>query len=345
VKNALSKSLKNSVPTCSVGFIVGAISVALSAIMAPSARAANPYMSGQPFEINTTRPTFTLETSTAKQAVASSPVNPVSSNLVNPLNIVINFTGGLTSNQQAIFSQAEATWESLLVGYKPGISIPQVTINASGVTIDGAGDILGQAGPTFGTVQSGFALTTEGVMEFDSADLANLEAANLLDEVILHEMAHVLGFGTLWDGPSLGSFFAGTQQVSIAGTGRYTGTAALNAWRNEFTGPGAGLSALFVPVEQGGGDGTRDVHWNEVDGGSGLTGIVNGAGQDFQFELMTGWLNPPSAFISNTTVQSFADIGYAPANTAPIPTPALLPGLVGMGISMLRQKRKSADQA
>jgi hypothetical protein len=337
VKNALSKSLKNSVPTCSVGFIVGAISVALSATMVPSARAANPYMSGQPFEINTTRPTFTPETSTAKQAV--------SSNLVNPFNIVINFTGGLTLSQQGIFSQAEATWESLLVGYKPGISIPQVTINASGVPIDGVRGILGQAGPTFVSIQSGFTLTTDGIMEFDLADVANLEAANLLDEVILHEMAHVLGFGTLWDTSSFGGVFAGTQQVSIAGTGQYTGTAALNAWRNEFTGPGAGSNAAFVPVELGGGDGTRDGHWNEVDGGLELTSIVNGAGQDFRFELMTGWLNPPSAFISNTTVQSFADIGYTPANTAPIPTPALLPGLVGMGISMLRQKRKSADQA
>ena len=35
-------------------------------------------------------------------------------------------------------------------------------------------------------------------MSFDTADLARMEADGSLTDVILHEMGHVLGFGTLW---------------------------------------------------------------------------------------------------------------------------------------------------
>ena len=35
-------------------------------------------------------------------------------------------------------------------------------------------------------------------MQFDSADLASMEASGSLYGVILHEMGHVLGIGTSW---------------------------------------------------------------------------------------------------------------------------------------------------
>jgi hypothetical protein len=35
-------------------------------------------------------------------------------------------------------------------------------------------------------------------MSFDTADLDRMEADGCLQDVILHEMGHVLGFGTLW---------------------------------------------------------------------------------------------------------------------------------------------------
>ena len=38
------------------------------------------------------------------------------------------------------------------------------------------------------------------MMQFDSADLASLEAQGQLVNVILHEMGHVLGLGTIWTG-------------------------------------------------------------------------------------------------------------------------------------------------
>jgi hypothetical protein len=124
--------------------------------------------------------------------------------------------------------------------------------------------------------------------------------------VIKHEMAHVLGFGTLWE----------TDGLYVHGSGHYTGSFGLAAYRAEFGQP----SASYVPVELGGGAGTADGHWNEVDNGGGNAGITDAKGRDMRYELMTGWLNTPasSLFLSNTSIQSFRDLGYTVA-AVPLP--------------------------
>ena len=127
-------------------------------------------------------------------------------------------------------------------------------------------------------------------MELDEADLADLQAEGMLEDVIVHELGHILGFGTLWN--------ASSNDFLVGG-----GTADPH-----FNGPGAiaafdaagGSSRTFpkVPVENTGGSGTRDSHWREA--------VHNS-------ELMTGWiesggvLNPLSAI----TIASLADMGYA----------------------------------
>jgi len=232
------------------------------------------------------------------------------------ISINLNIVGGLTASQQSIFTQAELFWESVLTDYQTGISIPGgITINAEGATIDGVGGILGSAGPTFGTVQAGFTLTTEGDMTFDSADLASLETSGSLEDVILHEMAHVLGLGTLWI----------DNGVYVTGSGQYTGAYGLAAYQAEFD-----PLATFIPVELGGGAGTANGHWDENDGGAGLTGITDGNGNDMRDELMTGWLNPGS-FVSNTTKMSFMDLGY---EVTLVPVPAAV-WLFASGFGML----------
>lgn len=222
-------------------------------------------------------------------------------------DISVVFGGGLTSSQQSVFSQAETFWENLITGYQPGITLSGITIEASGVPIDGNGQVLGQAGPTFGVFQQGFGIATNGIMEFDTADLGVLESAGLLDEVIIHEMAHVMGFGTLWE----------LNGLSAPGSGQYTGQNALDIYRLEFD-----PLATFIPVELDGGAGTADGHWDEAWGGS-----AN--------ELMTGFLNVP-AFISATTVASFRDLGYTTIElVASVPLPAsvllLFAGLACLG--------------
>lgn len=230
--------------------------------------------------------------------------------------ITLSFGGGLTATQQNVFSSAKLFWETALTGYKPGIAIAGPAINASGVAIDGVGKILGSAGPSTTSSQGGFIITTSGQMQFDTADLSNLEANGTLQNVIRHEMAHVLGFGTLWT----------NNGVYVDGTGQFTGQNALNQWKTEFN----QASATSVPVELGGGGGTANGHWDEVNGGGGLTGFRDTLNRDMRDELMTGWLNS-NAFVSNMTIASFADIGFT---TVAVPEPGSL-ALAGFSIFTL----------
>ena len=241
--------------------------------------------------------------------------------------ITLNITGGLSVTQQNVFTAAKSFWESQLTGYKSGISITGLTINASGTPIDGVGGVLGQAGPTNTTTQGGFVLATAGTMRFDSADLGNMETNGTLQNVILHEMAHVLGFGTLWT----------SNGVYVNGSGQFTGAAALARYRTEFN----QSSATSVPVELGGGGGTANGHWNEVDGGAGLTGIVDSQNRDMRDELMTGWLNPNS-FVSNMTVASFSDIGFT-ITAVPEPSSIVLSAIALIGFPYWRSRMRRSD--
>lgn len=220
------------------------------------------------------------------------------------------FDASVTPEQRVIFESAQRTWQGVISGYQSGISLAGVTVRITSPRIDGVGGILGRAGPTTFDSQGGFLLATGGTMEFDAADIARLIANNTFYDVVLHEMGHVLGIGTLWV----------ENGVYTAGSGRYTGTHGLAAWRTEFN----RLSDTFVPVELDGGPGTRDGHWDEVDGGGGNTGARDGLGRDLRFELMTGWLNAPT-FMSELTKSSLMDIGFV--ISVPEPTGLLLLGL------------------
>ncbi|MEZ5774976.1 MAG: leishmanolysin-related zinc metalloendopeptidase [Hyphomicrobiaceae bacterium] len=157
--------------------------------------------------------------------------------------------------------------------------IDDLLIRAVVTPIDGPGGILGQAGPDW--IRTSSKLPYHGVMFFDSADVASMHSGGTLTDVVLHEMGHVLGFGTLWSYLGLSSGI------------RYTGAHALTEYRS-LTGDSG---ATFVPLENGGGPGTAYSHWEE---------------QLFDNELMTGYLggfgsgNP----ISRTTIGALQDLGY-----------------------------------
>ncbi|WP_439626598.1 pre-peptidase C-terminal domain-containing protein [Gemmata sp.] len=203
-------------------------------------------------------------------------------------DVTVRFGGGLTTSQQAVFQQAAARWAQVITGDLPnatyqGVAVDDVLIDASGASIDGAGGILGQAGPD--AFRSGGAgLPIHGTMEFDSADLAAMEADGSLLAVILHEMGHVLGIGTLWQSSGLLTGFGGTNP-------RFTGTHAVAEYNQIF-----GTNVTGVPVESGGGPGTAYGHWSET---------------VFDNELMTGYINGSSQPLSRVTVASLWDLGYA----------------------------------
>jgi len=247
-------------------------------------------------------------------------------------DITINYSG--PAEYQSYFTQAESFWESVITGYKSGISLAGPTITASIGSIDGQWNILGYAGPTSTISQGGYALAATGTMVFDSADMSYMLNGGSFADVIKHEMGHVLGIGTLWS----------SNNVYVNGSGQYTGAAGVAAYRTEFNQP----NATYIPVELGGGAGTANAHWNETDGGAGATGIVDGQGRDMTNELMTGWMNTP-AFVSKTTIASLQDIGYTvnlngtnPTAAVPEPESALL---FALGLPMLawaRQRRAAA---
>jgi hypothetical protein len=195
-------------------------------------------------------------------------------------------TSGLTASQQTIFQQAANRWAQVITGDLPdvtyyGVAVDDVLIDASGIRIDGPGGILGQAGPD--AVRSGSYLPVHGEMEFDTADLAAMEADGRLYYTVLHEMGHVLGIGTIWEDRGL---------LTGAGTTnpRFIGPQATAAYNAMF-----GRSAPGVPVENGGGEGTRDSHWRDA---------------TFGTELMTGYLGRGASPLSRVTVASLADLGY-----------------------------------
>lgn len=242
--------------------------------------------------------------------VAASPVSAVS--LIN-----LNFSGSMTSVQQQTFVDAAAFWNSTITGYTLnsfyGTSYEHsLTIDVSLPAIDGVSGTLGSAGPTdlelfnnyaSGSVTQSLWYSSQGTMQFDSADVAAMVAANTFYGVVLHEMAHVLGIGTLW---AYNTQNAVGNNLYTAGSGQYYGPAALAAWQTEFGQTGA----TFVPVELGGGEGTAGGHWNEVDGGAGNTGFTsNLTGLDLSTELMTGWASS-TFFLSTLTLGGLADLGY-----------------------------------
>ncbi|MFO0824535.1 MAG: leishmanolysin-related zinc metalloendopeptidase, partial [Gemmataceae bacterium] len=118
---------------------------------------------------------------------------------------------------------------------------------------------------------------------FDAADLSMMEQDGTLVSVILHEMGHVLGIGTLWQSSGFLSGYGGPSPT-------FTGTHAVAEYNAIF-----GTNATGVPVESGGGPGTAYAHWSEA---------------VFDNELMTGYINGSTQPLSRITAASLWDLGY-----------------------------------
>jgi Leishmanolysin len=211
----------------------------------------------------------------------------------SPFTIDVRFLGGLNARQKAAFTKAADRWTKVIVGDLPSVMvdgevIDDVLILAQGVAIDGPGKVLGQAGPTHlrppGTSGSA-SLTAKGIMSFDTADLAKMATDGTLDDVITHEMGHVLGIGTLWATKRLIRGAGGANPA-------FTGRLAMDEYRTLRGGTGRRRA---VPVENTGGPGTADGHWRET---------------VFRNELMSGFIGDPGNPLSRMTAASLGDLGY-----------------------------------
>jgi hypothetical protein len=198
-------------------------------------------------------------------------------------------TGGLSDITAFTWAADPAGNNCGNLGAYTNQAVDDVLIEATGPAIDGVGKILGQAGPCLIRTAGGLpvGLPLFGVMKFDSADLASLESNGTLQAVILHEMGHVLGIGTLWNS-------GGRNLLSGGGTAnpRFTGNTAYAQYQ---AGGGSGARPPKIEVENTGGTGTRDSHWRA---------------SVYDPELMVGFLNPNSSPLSRMTIGSLVDLGY-----------------------------------
>lgn len=171
-----------------------------------------------------------------------------------------------------------------------------VIIYASVRPIDGAGKILAEAGPCWVRTSNG--LPIMGAMAFDEADIQKYVNGGLFESVVLHEMNHVLGFGTIWTDRGLLLNPAYDSKDSPTGSvdPRFTG---LSATANCIMvgGHAPQCTELGVAVEgTTGGLGTADSHWRE---------------SLFDSELMTGFVeSTPNMPWSTMSIGSFQDLGY-----------------------------------
>jgi hypothetical protein len=227
----------------------------------------------------------------------------------NPYAVSLRYVGTPPSETiQAAFRAAVARIESVIVGdltpipfaafdYASECDLPgapvvdevvdDLIIFVAVQPIDGVGNILGQAGPCM--VRGGSRLPVLGDMILDVADLNALAASGNLQTVILHEMLHVIGIGTIWGpAPNLGL---------TSGTGGPNPTFLGVQAREQYLALGGNAALPGVPLENTGGAGTRDGHWREsIFGRELMTGFLN-----------AGVLNP----LSTITIGALADFGYA----------------------------------
>ena len=167
-----------------------------------------------------------------------------------------------------------------------GTTVDDILVIINIESIDGPGDVLAQAGPCL--VRDSSRLPVAGVVTLDSDDLVSDIGTDRLTRTIAHEIGHVLGFGSLW------------RDAHITGEGgpdpRYTGPEAVAEWQ-ALGGTGD------VPLENNGGEGTAESHWEE--GNEGRPGFGN--------ELMTGFSEVAGVFqpLSRVTIASMEDLGYA----------------------------------
>ena len=218
-------------------------------------------------------------------------------------NITIHFDGSnWTVAEHQAFIDAANRISALITGDVPNVTVfglkggPKVVddiyFTAQLKTIDGVGGILGQTGPT--SLRTVGDLPATATMQFDSADAQHYVDTGQFGVIVLHEMLHGVGFGSIWSylGLTSGSTFIGAHAEAEYGVL-------------------IGAGPTPVPLETGGGSGTAGSHWSEA---------------VFDNELMTGYIDALPDPLSKMTVASLQDLGYVVSYSGPI-DPYSLPHL------------------
>ncbi len=304
----ITDAFNNPVGGVPVTFTVGSASGSLSATTSVSDSA-----SGLAFAGQWTLGSDSIQTVTARAAaLPASAVTFRARTGVSRFTIDGRFIGaGGSPSQRLAVQRAIARWQEIIVGSVHTIAVdrgpgacgvPAIPAIRETITdllifiqldsIDGPSRVLAQAGPCLISTASRLALV--GFIRVDTADMTNLEARNLLVDVVTHEIGHVIGIGTLWeDKRLLVTGVGGATACTTTDDPYFTGTIA----RQRFADAGGTTfyPGIPVPVENRGGGGTACGHWREA---------------QFRNELMQGFAKVGGMPLSAITAGSLADLGY-----------------------------------
>ncbi len=148
-------------------------------------------------------------------------------------------------------------------------------------SIDGAGGAYAMGNTVY--QRSASNLPYEGYIKLDEADVAKSYSDGNLDDVILHEIFHALGFGTAWDEMGL--------TKEIGGVTRFTGENAIEAYNTSYSGLAASdpYSHLGVPMS------SDDAHWDHA---------------TFTKDVMTTSIYKDGNVLSDMDIAALEDMGY-----------------------------------
>ena len=252
--------------------------------------------------------TVTVTASDPEDAAVASSFAVTVERVATPFEIELVFATSMTGAQEAAFQRAAERWMAILAptdltdvqfnrtldcGADPTFQryvemIDDLMIVVAVAEIDGPSGTLARAGPCW--IRRATSLPVYGRMTFDADDLEWIERTGDLEEVILHEMGHVLGFGLIW---RLRGLLRNPASATSTPDTHFTGPLAIAAFDEA---GGTGYGGAKVPVENTLGPGSWNSHWRET---------------VLALELMTprqhlGVAEPLSAI----TIQSLADLGY-----------------------------------
>ena len=246
-------------------------------------------------------------------AVTNSGGEAAFSAVATEFEIELVFINSGTPSQNAAFLDAANRWMNILRGELDDIdfssnpvaastciqgqptfsgTVDDIRIYVDIIPIDGPLGTLGQAGPC--QIRTTSQLPVLGFMQLDAADVTRLEQDDDLVDVILHEMGHVLGIGTLWG--NFDTLLVNPSLPSSAGADtHFAGVAAIAAF--DAAGGTAYTGGAKVPVDNQAAVGSSDAHWREP---------------VLRLELMTPELTPGVTNpLSAITTESLADLGYS----------------------------------
>ena len=236
----------------------------------------------------------------------------------DPFNIELVMVGDFTDPRKDVMQQAARRWETILTEGLPDVDFSgnpfdffdddgRVTMQIDDtvddlrilVYKDDLGGPVGHGGPNFVRSGNPTGLPVLGHISIDSGFLARRQQweplwveERLLRDLMVHEIAHVLGFGPLWTdfglrhGSGMDSYFGGEQAIeafNAAGGGNYSGKK--------------------IPLEfgLGGGGCGEPSHWRGH--------VFRGLDREFGAEIMEPTMEREHA-LSAITIQSLADLGY-----------------------------------